>query len=167
MIRVGIGYDIHPLKEGCPLILGGTVVDAPFGAVGHSDADALIHAVIDALLGAASLGDIGEHFPPSDPQYRGISSMKLLARACATVKDNGWQVVNIDAVVILEKPRLAPYRSEMIKNIAEVLQVDHTAVNVKAKTREGMGPAGTGTAVEAHAVALIQTHTTESDEIWV
>ena len=173
MMRVGIGYDIHRLENGAQLVLGGTRIDAPFGAIGHSDADTLIHAVIDALLGASGLGDIGEHFPTTDPRYRGISSAKLLADIMALLHSSGWKVINIDAVVILEKPKLSPYRGEIRDTLARILHVAETAVNIKAKTKEGLGAVGSSRAVEAHAVALIrrtggdESQSLESEAFWV
>lgn len=173
MIRTGIGYDIHRLEPGNDLILGGVHVESPLGAVGHSDADVLIHAIIDAILGAASAGDIGEHFPPSDPAYKGISSRELLKNVARLVKEKGWQIGNIDAVVILQEPKLSDYKAYMRRNIAADLQADFEAVSVKAKTKEGLDATGGCTAVEAYAVALLNKTDKETlepppeDTVWV
>ncbi|MBN1685106.1 MAG: 2-C-methyl-D-erythritol 2,4-cyclodiphosphate synthase [Spirochaetales bacterium] len=156
MIKVGMGYDIHLLASGEKLLLGGVEISSAVGSVGHSDADALIHSIIDALFGAAGLGDIGEHFPPSDPAYRGISSRALLKKAAAEIGEQKFKVVNIDATVILEKPSLSSYKGQMRKNIAEDLHIDPHAVNIKAKTKEGVDATGEGRAVEAQAVVLLE-----------
>ena len=155
MTRIGLGYDIHRLKEGEELILGGVKVPAPLGTVGHSDADALIHAVIDAMLGAAALGDIGEHFPPSDPVYRGISSRELLKKTGFMIREKGYEVGNIDAVVVLQEPPLSPYKRRMRANLAADLGINIDAVSIKAKTKERLDAAGEGRAVEAQAVVLL------------
>ena len=133
-MRVGLGYDVHKLTEGRPLVLGGVTIAHDRGLLGHSDADVLIHAIMDALLGAAALQDIGAHFPDTDPQYRGISSLKLLAHVAELLRDRGYAVENIDAVVIAQKPKLRPYIEEMEQNIARVLQIDSDQINVKATT---------------------------------
>lgn len=156
MMRSGLGYDIHLLKSGEKLILGGVDIPSPVGTVGHSDADALLHAIIDAILGAASLGDIGEHFPPSDPAYGGISSRELLKKAVAMVSERKYGIVNVDATIILQKPSLASYKREMCANIAADLRIDVGSVNVKAKTAEGVGAVGEQRAVEAQAVVLLK-----------
>ena len=155
MTRIGLGYDIHRLEEGEEMILGGVKISAPRGTVGHSDADALIHAVIDALLGAAALGDIGEHFPPSDPTYRGISSRKLLKKTAAMIGEKGYTIGNIDAVVILQEPPLSPYKRQMRANLAADLRISLDTVSIKAKTKEGLDAAGEQRAVEAQAVVLL------------
>lgn len=155
-MRVGLGYDIHPLVGGRPLIVGGIEVEYNRGLDGHSDADVLTHAVIDALLGAAALGTIGEHFPPSDPQYEGISSLELLAMAATMVEEAGYAVVNVDSVVVAEEPRLQPYLSRMAQRIADRLGVDQDAVGVKATSPEGLGALGAREGIAAHAVVLIQ-----------
>lgn len=157
MIRTGLGYDIHPLKAGGKLILGGVEIPGPLGSVGHSDADALIHAVIDAMLGAAALGDIGDQFPPSDPAYRNISSRKLLKRTTGLLGEKGYTVINVDTTIILEKPMLAPHKDGMRENLAADLQVEVNAVSVKAKTKEGMDATGKQRAVEAQAVVVIES----------
>ena len=156
MTRIGIGYDIHRLEEGEKLILGGVEIPAPFGTVGHSDADALIHAVIDAMLGAAAIGDIGEHFPPSDPAYRNISSRELLKKTAVIIDDKGYKVGNIDTVVVLQEPSLSPYKPSMRTNLAADLGIPADAVSIKAKTKEGVDAAGEKRAVEAHAVVLLE-----------
>ena len=155
-MRVGLGYDIHPLAPGRPLIVGGIEVEYNRGLDGHSDADVLTHAVIDALLGAAALGTIGEHFPTSDPQYEGISSLELLAMAAAMVEDAGYSVVNVDSVVVAEEPRLQPYLNRMAQNIADRLGVGQDAVGVKATSPEGLGALGAREGMAAQAVVLIQ-----------
>ena len=155
-MRVGLGQDVHRLAEGRRLVVGGVVLDERRGAVAHSDGDALLHAVIDALLGAAGLGDIGDQFPDADPQYAGIDSRELLRRAAALVAGRGFRVVNIDATVTLEKPRLGPLKQQMREVIAADLGLPADAVNVKAKTAEGLGELGRGEAVAAQAVALIE-----------
>lgn len=167
MTRVGIGYDIHRLESGAKLVLGGTIIDAPFGAVGHSDADTLTHAIIDAILGAACAGDIGEHFPSSDPNYRGVSSTELLTTIMSRLHSAGWSVINVDSIVILERPKLLPYKKPMRETIAAILDIQTGAVSIKAKTKEGLGEVGAGSAVEAHAVALLQSESDDSESFWV
>jgi 2-C-methyl-D-erythritol 2,4-cyclodiphosphate synthase len=154
-LRVGIGYDVHPLKEGRPLVLGGVEIDHPAGLEGHSDADVLCHAVIDALLGAAALGTIGEHFPPEDPKYEGVSSLELLAMAANMVEEAGYLVSNVDSVVIAEEPRLQPHLAEMALHMADRLGLDQQLVGVKATSPEGLGALGRREAIAAHAVVLI------------
>jgi len=154
-MRIGIGYDVHPLKEGRPLVLGGVKVPFGRGLWGHSDADVLVHAIIDALLGAASLGDIGTHFPDTDPQYEGISSILLLKRVGGMLGNHGFEVENIDATILAEEPKLAPYIDEMRRNIGDALGIDREQVSVKATTSAGLGFAGRGEGIAAHAVALI------------
>jgi 2-C-methyl-D-erythritol 2,4-cyclodiphosphate synthase len=155
MMRIGIGYDIHRLEEGEKLILGGVEIPGQLGSVGHSDADALIHAVIDAILGAAGLGDIGEHFPPKDPAYRNISSRILLKRTMAKIREKKYSVANVDTVVILQKPSLLPHKERMRCNIAADLGVPVDVISVKAKTKEGVDAAGEQRAVEVHAAVLL------------
>ncbi|RJP75018.1 MAG: 2-C-methyl-D-erythritol 2,4-cyclodiphosphate synthase [Candidatus Abyssobacteria bacterium SURF_17] len=154
-MRVGLGFDVHRFAEGDGVTLGG--VKIPFGKklVGHSDADALCHAIIDALLGAASLGDIGEHFPDTDPKYKGASSIGLLRRAAAEVSAAGYTICNVDAVVVTERPRLLEFKQKMERMIADAIGVESGCVSVKAKTAEGLGPVGAGDALCAQAVALI------------
>ena len=157
MKRIGLGYDIHRLERGEALILGGVQIPAPFGTVGHSDADALIHAVIDAMLGAAAIGDIGEHFPPSDPGLRSISSRELLRKTARMIAGEGYKVGNVDTVVILQEPSLSSYKRQMRANIAADLGIGADAVSVKAKTKEGLDAAGELRGVEAHAVVLLES----------
>ncbi len=153
-MRVGMGYDIHRLVSGRRLTLGGVEIPFEKGLLGHSDADALLHAVCDALLGAAGLGDIGERFPDTDPAYKGISSMKLLARTHEMVKA-GFSVINLDATIFAEAPKISPYKSEMRKNIAGVVEIDPGRVNIKATTSEGLGAIGKGEGIGAMCVALL------------
>ncbi|MEW6208448.1 MAG: 2-C-methyl-D-erythritol 2,4-cyclodiphosphate synthase [Acidobacteriota bacterium] len=153
--RTGTGYDIHPLVKGRRLILGGVEIPFEKGLLGHSDSDALTHAICDALLGAAALGDIGRHFPDSDPELKGASSLDLLSRVVELIAERGYRVANIDAVVVAERPRLAPFIEEMRSKLAAVLEIDMEQVSVKAKTNEGLDSVGRGEAMAAHAVALI------------
>lgn len=155
-MRVGHGYDVHRLTEGRRLILGGVEIPHVTGLLGHSDADVLIHAVMDALIGAAALGDIGRHFPDTGERYRGISSMLLLKETDKLLKSKGYTVVNIDATVIAQKPKLAPHIPRMIRNIADTLGVPEDAVNVKATTEEMLGFTGACEGIAAHAVCLIE-----------
>ena len=154
-IRVGEGWDVHALVPGRPLVLGGVTIRFDRGLLGHSDADALLHAITDALLGAAGLGDIGRHFPDTDERFRGADSSKLLAEAARRVRDQGWQIGNVDSTVIAQAPRLAPHIEAMRAGVAQALGVDAARVNVKAKTAEKLGPVGQGQAIEARAVVLI------------
>lgn len=156
MIRVGLGYDVHKLVEGRKLILGG--VDIPFekGLLGHSDADVLLHAITDALFGAAALGDIGSHFPDTDPRYKGADSLKLLEACGKELRENGWKIGNIDAVVIAQRPKLLPYVPQMRENIALVLEIEVGQISVKGKTEEGLGFTGSGEGMAVHAVCLIE-----------
>ena len=155
-MRVGIGYDVHRLVEGRKLIIGG--VDVPFekGLLGHSDADVLVHAVCDALLGAGGLGDIGRHFPDSEPRYKGVSSLTLLQEVEGLLAGAGYRVNNIDATLVAEKPKMALYIKEMVANIAAAVRVEQSAVNVKATTTEGLGFAGRGEGMAAYAVGTIR-----------
>jgi 2-C-methyl-D-erythritol 2,4-cyclodiphosphate synthase len=154
-LRIGAGYDIHPLKAGRKLIIGGVRIPHGLGLDGHSDADVLTHAVIDALLGAAALGNIGDHFPADDPRYKDASSLDLLATASAALTKAGYRVVNIDSTVVAEEPRLQPHLSEMEANIAKRIGVDRGAVSVKATSPEGLGALGNRAGIAAQAVALI------------
>jgi 2-C-methyl-D-erythritol 2,4-cyclodiphosphate synthase len=153
--RIGIGYDIHRLVEGRKLMLGG--VDVPFekGLLGHSDSDVLTHAICDALLGAAALGDIGTHFPDSDPRWAGVSSLEFLARVVELVSQKGYRIGNVDATVMAERPKLMPYIQAMCENLGRVLKIDSDQINIKAKTNEGMESVGRGEAIAAQAVALL------------
>ena len=153
--RVGEGWDVHPLKEGRKLILGGVEVPHTHGLDGHSDADALCHAITDALFGAAALGDIGHHFPDSDSRYKGADSLALLGEAARRVKGAGWQIGNVDSTVIAQAPRLAAHIPAMRQRIGRALGVALDQVSVKAKTAEGLGPVGNGEAMEARAVCLL------------
>ncbi|KJS87164.1 MAG: 2-C-methyl-D-erythritol 2,4-cyclodiphosphate synthase [Peptococcaceae bacterium BICA1-8] len=154
-MRIGFGYDVHRLVAGRALILGGVNIPYELGLLGHSDADVLVHAVMDALLGAAGLGDIGKHFPDADEKYRGISSMKLLAEVKKLLAERGFLVNNIDATIVAEKPKLAPYILEMQENISLCLGVEKDLVNVKATTTEGLGFAGTGQGIACNAVCTV------------
>lgn len=154
-MRIGIGYDIHRLVNGRPLILGGVRIDSECGLEGHSDADVLLHAISDALLGALALGDLGHHFPDSDPRYRGIASVKLLEKVIEMVQDQNYRLHNLDAVVIAQKPRLATYIPAIRKNIADILVTDLGAISVKAKTAESLGALGRSEGIAVHAVCLI------------
>jgi 2-C-methyl-D-erythritol 2,4-cyclodiphosphate synthase len=157
MFRVGLGYDIHRLKKGRPLFLGGMKIPFAKGLDGHSDADALLHAIIDALLGAAGLPDIGHYFPPSDPAIKGIASAQMLAKAASEVERLGYQVVNVDAVLIAEAPKIAPYREAMRQTIAHALNLSPDRVQIKGKTNEGLGDIGKGRAMAAQAVVLLKS----------
>ena len=155
-LRIGHGYDVHRLVEGRKLILGGVEIPWEKGLLGHSDADVLIHAVMDALSGAARLGDIGKLFPETDPAYKDISSLKLLGEVARLLRERGWSVVNIDATLIAQAPKVAPYRQTMVDNIAGVLGVDAEQINVKATTEEKLGFTGDGSGMAAHAVVLLE-----------
>ena len=155
-LRIGHGYDVHRLVEDRALILGGVEIEYERGCLGHSDADVLIHAIMDALLGAVALGDIGRHFPDSDPAYKGISSMHLLTLVVEKLGKMSAKVVNIDATLILQRPKVAPYIEKMRENIAFALGIPKERVNVKATTEEGLGFTGSGEGVSAHAVALVE-----------
>lgn len=154
-MRIGTGYDVHQLAEGLPLWLGGVLVPHTYGLVGHSDADVLLHAICDALLGAAALGDIGKHFPDTDPQYKGISSLKLLAHVGDLLKEHGYQVGNIDSTVAAQRPKLAPYIPQMRQNIADTLGIGVDQVSVKATTTEHLGFEGRMEGISAQAIALL------------
>lgn len=154
-MRVGHGYDVHRLTAGRKLILGGQEIPFELGLLGHSDADVLTHAVMDALLGAAGLGDIGQHFPDTDPAYAGADSMKLLEHVIALLRERGWTVSNVDATILAQRPKLAPYIPEMKRALAAVMGVEADRVNVKATTEEKLGFTGSGEGMAAHAVALI------------
>ena len=154
-MRIGQGYDVHKLVEGRDLILGGVTVPYEKGLLGHSDADVLVHAVMDALLGAAALGDIGQHFPDTDPKYKGISSIALLKEVGALLEKEGYIIENIDATIIAQWPKLAAYRPQMAKNIAEVLHLEVNQVSVKATTEEGLGFTGSGEGISSQAITLL------------
>ncbi|MGQ9508768.1 MAG: 2-C-methyl-D-erythritol 2,4-cyclodiphosphate synthase [Thermodesulfobacteriota bacterium] len=155
-MRMGFGYDVHPLIPNRPLILGGVRIPYLLGLQGHSDADVLLHAICDALLGAMAEGDIGRHFPDSDPQYRNISSTLLLKKVFTMVKEKGFQILNIDTTIVAEKPKLMEYLPKMIKSISEILEIETGRVSIKATTTEGLGFAGRGEGIAAYAIALIQ-----------
>lgn len=158
-MRIGQGYDVHRLSVGRKLILGGEEIPHDKGLDGHSDADVLVHAIMDALLGAAALGDIGRHFPDTEEQYKGISSIELLRRVGKILFEYGYSIVNIDSTVIAQKPKLAPFISMMRKNIADALQIDVSKVSVKATTEEGLGFTGNCEGIAAQAVCLIEEET--------
>ena len=155
-MRVGIGYDVHTLVEGRRLVLGGVEVPFERGLAGHSDGDVLVHAVIDALLGAAGLGDIGTHFPSTDPQYKDISSITLLRQIGSLLQTQGWQVGNIDATIVAESPRLSPFVDQMRKRMGETLGIAPEQIGVKATTTESLGFAGRGEGIAAYAVASVE-----------
>ena len=154
-MRVGMGYDVHKLTEGRKLILGGVEIPYEKGLLGHSDADVLIHAVMDALLGAAALGDIGKHFPDTDPAYEGISSVKLLEHVASLLEKKGYGVGNIDAVIIAQKPKMAPHIPQMKENIAKALGIPESKINIKATTEEGLGFTGRGEGIASQAICLL------------
>ncbi|MEE1101415.1 MAG: 2-C-methyl-D-erythritol 2,4-cyclodiphosphate synthase [Agathobacter sp.] len=156
-MRVGMGYDVHKLVEGRPLILGGVEIPHTLGLLGHSDADVLLHAIMDSLLGAAALGDIGKHFPDTDPAYKGISSIKLLEHVGHLLEEKGYVVGNIDATIIAQKPKLRPYIEEMEQNIANALKISKELVNVKATTEEGLGFTGTQEGISSQAICMISS----------
>ena len=150
-----MGYDVHKLTEGRKLILGGVEIPHSLGLLGHSDADVLLHAIMDALLGAAALGDIGKHFPDNDEQYKDISSIILLEHVGKLLKDNNYTIGNIDATIIAQKPKLAPYREQMVKNVAKALNINENQVCIKATTEEGLGFTGEGLGISSQAIALL------------
>lgn len=155
-MRIGMGYDVHKLTEGRELILGGVKIPYEKGLLGHSDADVLIHAVMDALLGAAAMGDIGKHFPDTDPAYKGTSSVKLLKHVGELLEEQLYIVSNIDATIIAQRPKMAPYIEEMRANIAEALHLETSQVNIKATTEEGLGFTGSGEGISAQAAACLE-----------
>lgn len=154
-MRIGQGYDVHRLAKDRKLILGGVEIPYEFGLLGHSDADVLTHAVMDALLGAAGMGDIGRHFPDTDPKYAGADSLKLLAAVVEKLANAGWKVGNIDSTIVAQRPKLAPYLPQMQKNLADVMGVQQSQVNIKATTEETLGFTGSGEGMAAQAVALL------------
>lgn len=155
-VRIGLGFDAHPLVPGRPLVLGGIHIPYEKGLAGHSDGDVLLHSLVDALLGALALGDLGTHFPPTDPRYAGVSSTLLLARALEMVRARGWRVVNLDATILAERPRLAPYIPPMRDALARGLEVPEERVSIKAKTTNGLGFIGRGEGIWAHTVVLLE-----------
>lgn len=154
-MRTGIGYDLHRLVEGRSLILGGVTIPFDKGLLGHSDADVLVHAIIDALLGAACLGNIGSLYPDTDPRYAGANSLQLLSDVRNRISDAGYEIVNIDSVIVAQSPKLNPFTSLMRDNVASILHIDSGCVSVKPKTNEGLGPEGEGLAISAQAVVLL------------
>jgi 2-C-methyl-D-erythritol 2,4-cyclodiphosphate synthase len=155
LMRIGTGYDVHRLVKDRDLILGGVKIDYEYGLLGHSDADVLVHAIMDALLGAAALGDIGKHFPDTEEAYRGISSIALLEHVARLLKENGYSVGNIDSVIIAQSPKMAPHIENMRKNIARALSIELSRISVKATTEEGLGFTGAGEGISSHAVCLL------------
>lgn len=156
-MRVGIGYDVHRLVEGRKLIIGGVEIEHTLGLLGHSDADVLLHAIMDALLGAAALGDIGKHFPDTDPQYKGASSIELLKCVGKLLEEKGYLVENIDATIIAQKPKMRPHIEQMEQNIAGALGIDISQINVKATTEEGLGFTGTEEGISSQAICALTT----------
>jgi 2-C-methyl-D-erythritol 2,4-cyclodiphosphate synthase len=154
-IRIGNGYDIHRLVEGRPLILGGLEISHSVGLLGHSDADVLTHAIMDAMLGALSLGDIGHYFPPSDPQWSGANSLLLLASVHQIIQEKGWQIGNIDSVIVAERPKLKPHIPQMREKLAQTLMISPEQISIKATTNEQLGPVGREEGIAAYAVALL------------
>ena len=154
--RIGIGYDVHPLVEGRKLIVGGVTIPYERGLGGHSDADVVAHAIVDALLGAANLGDIGSHFSPEDPKHAGASSIGFLEQVASLLRERRWKVGNVDATIVVQKPRLSPYLSQMRTNVAKALGVGVDVVSIKAKSTNGLGFEGRGEGIAAQAVALIE-----------
>lgn len=157
MTRIGLGYDIHRLVTGRPLVLGGVTIPFEKGLLGHSDADVLVHAVCDALLGAAAMGDIGEHFPDTDPRYRGVDSIELLKTVYATIKKKGWKLVNMDATIFAQVPKMTPYKEGMVGRMADCMEIQPCRINIKATTTEGLGAIGRGDGIAAMCVALLQS----------
>lgn len=155
-MRIGTGYDVHALGEGLPLVIGGVLIPHTHGLIGHSDADVLLHAICDALLGAAALGDIGKHFPDTDPQYRGISSLKLLSHVGHLLTASGYRIGNIDSTIVAQHPKMAPFIPQMRQNIARSLGIDINQVSIKATTTEHLGFEGRKEGISAQAVALIE-----------
>ena len=154
-MRIGMGYDVHRLTEGRKLILGGVEIPYEKGLLGHSDADVVVHAIMDALLGAAALGDIGQHFPDTDPRYKGISSIRLLERVGELLEEHYYFIGNIEATIIAQRPNMAPYREQMVRNVAHALGISESQVCIKATTEEGLGFTGQGEGISAQAIALL------------
>jgi len=155
-MRIGMGYDVHRLVKNRKLILGGVEIPFDRGLLGHSDADVLIHAIMDSLLGAAALGDIGRHFPDTDEKYKGISSICLLEEVCNLLKQMDYKIINIDATIIAQKPKMAPHICQMIKNISAALKIPEDSINIKATTEEGLGFTGSGEGISSQSIALIE-----------
>jgi 2-C-methyl-D-erythritol 2,4-cyclodiphosphate synthase len=158
VIRTGLGWDVHRLVAGRPLILGGVTVPSDFGLEGHSDADILSHAITDALLGAAALGDIGMHFPDTDPRWKGADSAQFLAHAASLARERGYEIANVDSTVVLERPKLKDYRLPIRESLARILGLDMDRVSVKFKTAERVGPVGEGRSAEAQAIVTLSSH---------
>ena len=156
-MRIGMGYDVHRLQEGCKLIMGGVEIPYEKGHLGHSDADVLVHAVMDALLGAAALGDIGKHFPDTDPAYKGISSILLLQKVGELLEEHCFLIENIDATIIAQAPKMRPHIDQMRQNMADALKIDVSQINVKATTEEGLGFTGAGEGISAQAICLLNS----------
>jgi 2-C-methyl-D-erythritol 2,4-cyclodiphosphate synthase len=163
MTRIGLGYDIHRLVRGRPLIIGGVTIPFDKGLLGHSDADVLVHAACDALLGAAGMGDIGEHFPDSDPRYRGADSIELLKTVYDKIKKHGWELVNMDAIIFAQAPKMTPHKAGMAVRMADCMAIQPHRINIKATTTEGLGAIGHGDGIAAMCVALLQSATTTND----
>ncbi len=163
-MRVGLGYDVHRLVEERDLILGGVKIPYEKGLLGHSDADVLLHAISDALLGAAALGDIGKHFPDTDPQYKGADSLKLLQHVGKLLEEKNYQIINIDATIIAQRPKMALHIPQMVKNVAATLKLDESQVNIKATTEEGLGFTGTGEGISSQAICSLMPITAYIDE---
>ena len=163
-MRVGMGYDVHRLTENRDLILGGVKIPYEKGLLGHSDADVLLHAIMDALLGAAAMGDIGKHFPDTDPAYEGASSMKLLEHVGELLEEENYQIINIDATIIAQRPKMAPHIPQMVENVARVLKLEKNQVNIKATTEEGLGFTGTGEGISSQAICALMPITSYIDD---
>ena len=163
-MRVGMGYDVHRLVENRDLILGGVKIPYEKGLLGHSDADVLLHAIMDALLGAAAMGDIGKHFPDTDPKYEGASSMKLLEHVGKLLEEENYQIINIDATIIAQRPKMAPHIPQMVENVARVLKLEKNQVNIKATTEEGLGFTGTGEGISSQAICALMPITAYIDD---
>ncbi len=163
-MRVGMGYDVHRLTENRDLIIGGVKIPYEKGLLGHSDADVLLHAIMDALLGAAAMGDIGKHFPDTDPEYEGASSMKLLEHVGKLLEEENYQIINIDATIIAQRPKMAPHIPQMVENVARVLKLEKNQVNIKATTEEGLGFTGTGEGISSQAICALMPITAYIDD---
>lgn len=163
-MRVGMGYDVHRLTENRDLILGGVKIPYEKGLLGHSDADVLLHAIMDALLGATAMGDIGKHFPDTDPAYEGASSMKLLEHVGKLLEEENYQIINIDATIIAQRPKMAPHIPQMVENVARVLKLEKNQVNIKATTEEGLGFTGTGEGISSQAICALMPITSYIDD---
>ena len=163
-MRVGIGYDVHRLTENRDLMIGGVKIPYEKGLLGHSDADVLLHAIMDALLGAAAMGDIGKHFPDTDPAYEGASSMKLLEHVGKLLEEENYQIINIDATIIAQRPKMAPHIPKMVENVANVLKLEKNQVNIKATTEEGLGFTGTGEGISSQAICALMPITAYIDD---